>query len=173
MKLGIMQPYFFPYLGYFDLIRYTDRWILFDTVQYIRRGWVNRNRVLHPKQSWQYVVVPIRKHSRATLIQGIATADSDWKQRLLGQLEHYRRRAPYFRDTRELVRECFNTDEESLARINGRCLQHVCAYLGIEFQQEYLSDMRLELGNIDGPGDWALEITKALGFSTYVNPIGG
>ena len=46
MILGIMQPYFFPYIGYFDLINRTDRWIVFDTAQYIRHGWINRNRIL-------------------------------------------------------------------------------------------------------------------------------
>ena len=64
MRLGIMQPYFFPYLGYFDLINSTDRWIVFDTVQYIRHGWINRNRILHPNEGWQYIIVPIMKAKR-------------------------------------------------------------------------------------------------------------
>ena len=55
MKLGIMQPYLFPYLGYFDLINYSDKWIIFDTVQYIRRGWMNRNRILSPQDVWNYI----------------------------------------------------------------------------------------------------------------------
>ena len=47
MKLAVMQPYFFPYLGYFDLINQVDTWIVFDIVQFIRHGWINRNRILH------------------------------------------------------------------------------------------------------------------------------
>jgi hypothetical protein len=58
MKLGIMQPYFFPYLGYFSLIKHTDRFILFDTVQFIRHGWIERNRILKQNEGWQYVQAP-------------------------------------------------------------------------------------------------------------------
>lgn len=54
MKLGIMQPYFYPYLGYFSLIKHTDKWIVFDSVQYIERGWVNRNRIIHPTKNRRF-----------------------------------------------------------------------------------------------------------------------
>ena len=75
MKLGIMQPYFFPYLGYFDLIHSVDKWVVFDTPQYIRHGWVNRNRILHPESDWQYIIVPLKKHPRNTPIKEIEIAD--------------------------------------------------------------------------------------------------
>ncbi len=169
-----MQPYFFPYLGYFDLIHCTDRWILFDTAQYMRHGWVNRNRILHPNRSWQYIIVPLQKHARDTPICDIHVSQgSDWRRRIMGQLDHYRKAAPFFRETVQLVCECFATDTSSLARINGRCLQLTCSYLGITLQQEYLSEMELGLGDVRGPGDWALQITKATGYKTYVNPVGG
>ena len=64
MIVALMQPYFFPYLGYFDLIHSVDQWIVFDSVQYIRQGWMHRNRILHPQSGWQYITVPIAKHSR-------------------------------------------------------------------------------------------------------------
>src|SRR5512140_2804121 len=100
MKLGAMQPYFFPYLGYFELIFLTDQWIVFDISKYIRHGWVNRNRVLHPTQGWVYITVPLQKHSSDTPINHIETKDiEEWRPRLFGQLSHYRRRAPFFRET--------------------------------------------------------------------------
>ena len=86
MKLGIMQPYLFPYLGYFDLINSVDRWVVCDTCQYIRHGWVNRNRILHPTKGWQYIVVPLTKHERNASIDSITVhADAKWKARILGQ----------------------------------------------------------------------------------------
>ena len=48
MKLGIMQPYFFPYIGYFQLMKHVDQWVVFDDIQFIDKGWINRNRILHP-----------------------------------------------------------------------------------------------------------------------------
>jgi len=90
MKLGIMQPYFFPYLGHFDLIYKTDRWIVFDTPQYIRQGWVNRNRILGPNSGWQYITVPTRKHHRDNPIRDILVKEGkDWRERVCRQLEHY------------------------------------------------------------------------------------
>ena len=76
MVIGNMQPYFFPYLGYFDLINRCDKWIVFDTPQYIKQGWVNRNRVLHPAEGWAYFGVPVKKHEYNTPICRIETAAS-------------------------------------------------------------------------------------------------
>ncbi|MBN2466493.1 WbqC family protein, partial [candidate division WOR-3 bacterium] len=87
-----MQPYFFPYLGYFDLIYRTDRWVVFDTAQYIRHGWVNRNRILHPSSGWQYITAPLRQHHRDTPISGVLVKEGrDWRDRVCGQLVHYKK----------------------------------------------------------------------------------
>jgi hypothetical protein len=174
MKLGIMQPYFFPYLGYFDLINYSDRWIAFDTVQYIRHGWVNRNRILHPKEGWQYIIVPLNKFRRNTVIRDIeVNEDPRWRTRILGQIKHYKKKAPYFRETYQLVEECLAVEEHSLPRLNVAILDKVCRYLGIPFEYEYFSEMELELGPVEGPDDWALCISEAIGATEYVNPAGG
>jgi hypothetical protein len=169
-----MQPYFFPYLGYFDLIARVDRWIVFDTPQYIRHGWVNRNRILHPTSGWQYVIVPLRKHAREAAIREIEIhADDRWKKRLLGQLEHYRRRAPFFRETMELLTQVLDGAGSSLAELNVATLAAGCRHLEIPFEPEWFSRMDLDLPPIDAPGEWALEIAAALGASEYVNPPGG
>lgn len=173
MKLGIMQPYFFPYLGYFDLINYSDLWIVFDTVQYIRHGWVNRNRILHPEQGWQYIVVPLKKHSRDTVIRDIEIADGPmWHQRILGQNQHYKKKAPYFRETYRFVEECLAIEERSISRLNVAILEKVCLHLGIPFEYEYFSEMQLELDSVVEPGDWALRISEKIGAEEYVNPPG-
>src|SRR5678815_4096817 len=109
MKLGIMQPYFFPYLGYFDLIHRVDEWVVFDTAQYIRHGWVNRNRILHPTEGWQYVTVPIQKHLQDISICDVQiVSGGGWRERLERQLHHYRRRAPHYDAVMALVHECLN-----------------------------------------------------------------
>jgi hypothetical protein len=170
-----MQPYFFPYLGYFDLINSVDRWIVFDTVQYIRHGWINRNRILHPNSAWQYITVPLKKQSRSTLIKDveISSIQSNWKQRILGQLMHYKKHAPFFDETIFLVGECLSSNVVSLSRLNVSILQKICSKLDIQFDYNYLSEMQLELGSIEHAGDWALQISEALGATEYVNPIGG
>jgi hypothetical protein len=172
--LGIMQPYFFPYLGYFDLIHYSSHWVVFDTVQYIRHGWISRNRILHPTQGWQYILVPVQKHARETQIKDVKiTHDPGWRQRIQGQLQHYRKKAPFFQAVFELVSECLTIQEPALSRYNVQVLGHICRYLGIHFDYSFFSDMQFNLGPITGPGDWALRISAALGANEYANPPGG
>lgn len=174
MILGNMQPYFFPYLGYFDLINYADRWIVFDTVQYIYQGWMNRNRVMHPSKGWQYIVAPVKKHPYNTAIKNIETIEGkDWRLRILGQLQHYKRCSPYFDKVISLVNDCLSTEDPSLTKLNVRCLKTICNYLDIRFEYDFFSEMGLELGPVNGPGEWSLRIAEALGAKEYVNPPGG
>jgi hypothetical protein len=174
MKLGMMQPYFFPYIGYFELIREVDVWVAFDTAQYIRHGWVNRNRILHPKQGWMYILVPIQKYSQETSIRDIQVVkDSKWRGRLLGQLQHYRKKAPHFDCVYGIVSECLHENGYSLSRLNMRCLEKVCAYLDIPFNFRVLSEMDLNLEGIEGPGGWALRVAQALNANEYINAPGG
>ena len=172
MRLGIMQPYFLPYLGYFDLINITDKWIVFDKIQYIRHGWVNRNRILHPTEGWQYIGVPLEKHSRDSFISEIRVKDG-WGQRILGQLMHYRKKAPFFGQIYEFLEQSFQIDTEMLSEINISLLKSICDYLEISFDYQVFSKMNINMGEVNEPGDWALRISEVLGASGYVNPPGG
>jgi hypothetical protein len=173
MKLGIMQPYFFPYLGYFDLINYSDHWIVFDTVQYIRHGWINRNRILHPFEGWSYIIVPV-KFSRETAIRDVQIVkDEKWKKRILGQLQHYKKRAPFYYDVLRLVEEILSVDIGLISNLNVYALELICSYLNINFNYTFFSAMDLDLGEIQKPGHWALRISEAVGANEYVNPPSG
>ncbi|MFC1484261.1 WbqC family protein [Candidatus Neomarinimicrobiota bacterium] len=174
MKLAIMQPYFFPYLGYFDLINRVDRWIVFDAPQYIRHGWVNRNRILHPTSGWQYIIVPLKKHHRDTPIYEIqSNSTQDWPGKITKQLGHYKNKAPFYHETIDLVKRCLACEEQSLSRLNTMILREICDVLEIPFDFEYYSEMSLDLGMIQGPGDWALQISRTLNVREYVNAPGG
>jgi hypothetical protein len=175
MKLGIMQPYFFPYLGHFDLINRVDEWIVFDTAQYMRHQWVNRNRILHPAAGWQYISVPLQKHGRDTAIQTIQIAEgSDWGGRILRQLQHYRKTAPFYAEVMGFLEACFAEAGSGLAETNSVTLERTCRRLGIATPFHVLSRMDLALkGPIEEPGDWALRIAEAFGADAYVNAAGG
>jgi hypothetical protein len=175
MKVGIMQPYFFPYLGYFSLIKHTDFFILFDQVKYIRHGWIERNRILKPEASWQYVKVPLRKHSSKTLISDIQiNNDNNWRDKIYRQLVHYKKRAPFYTETISLLEDSLNIKTNSIVKLNENVIKHVCRYINVDVKIEILSEMDLEIEKVNAPDEWALNICKALnGVSEYWNPEGG
>lgn len=174
--LGIMQPYFFPYIGYFDLINRTDKWIVFDEVKYQKKSWMNRNRILHPTEGWQYINVPVSNAHDEELIKNIKVLDiGAIGKKIEAQITHYKKgRAPYFSAVLDLIRATFaRTSADLLRDLNVSSLISVCEYLGIDFDYDIMSECHLTLPEIVHPGQWALEISSALGYKHYVNPPGG
>jgi len=175
VKLGIMQPYFFPYLGHFALIAQTDAWVVFDITQYTPKTWMNRNRVLHPKEGWNYISVPLANSSISIKTSEAQVLNLDDARRsILGKLTHYRR-APHYKAVEALVQESMadHGDDSSLVKLNVRGLEAVCRYLGLPFDYRICSELDLALPDALTPGGWAPAICAALGASGYVNPIGG
>ena len=172
--LGVMQPYFFPYLGYFQLIASVKRGVIFDTAQYCRKSWMNRNRILDGKGGWQYISVPVSA-SLGTSIQSTKVIDPPAAlQRILGQLEHYRGKAPFYRPVRELARTAFaSLTDGGLGELNTQTIRAACDYMGLNFSWTPYSEMDLHLPPIQHPGQWALEISSKLGASSYINASGG
>src|SRR5882757_4455172 len=108
MKLGIMQPYFFPYVGHFALIAAVDEWVVFDVTQYTRKTWINRNRVLRADGGWQYVSMPLANSSIHIKISEARIARfPEQEGYVLGKISHYSGRAPYYRQVCEIVRSTF------------------------------------------------------------------
>lgn len=176
MRLGIMQPYFFPYPGHFALIAHCDEWVVFDITQYTPKTWMNRNQVLHPAAGANWLSVPLANGSisirtaEARVLDVAGTCTS-----VLGKLSHYRRQAPHFAAVEAIVREAFALPDgdSSLVHLNLRGLDAVCAYLDLPFRRRVCSELALDLPPDLGPGDWALEISARLGADAYLNPFGG
>lgn len=175
MRLGIMQPYFFPYIGYFSLIAATDQWVVFDTPQYIRKGWVNRNRVLKKNEGWKYIGIPIKKASRDTAIKDIEINEpSECKDLIFRNLDYYKdRKAPFYSEIVDLLELAFSDTSSKLCPLLVNCLKMVCDYVKMDFNYSILSEMNLSIGEVSHAGEWALRIAEALNAKTYINPPGG
>jgi len=172
--LGIMQPYFFPFTGYFSLVMATNEWIVFDPVQFIRHGWIERNRILKPEEGWQYVSVPLVKQSRETLITNTQIKVSEpWQEKIFRQLDHYRKRAPYYTTVVEFLHDCFKYETSSITKLNTYLLKAVCGYIGITCTAHIYSEMSIVHDEVIESGEWALHISKALNAKGYINPAGG
>ncbi len=170
-----MQPYFVPYLGYVSLIKHTDEFILFDTVQFIRHGWIERNRVLKQNDGWLYIQVPLEKYARETLIKDVKiNNESDWKKKIISQLVIYKKVAPNYYKVLNLLNEVFENKYISIVQLNKVLLEKICAYLGFPRILPIFSEMNLEIDEAKMPDEWALNICKKMGQDiTYINPIGG
>ena len=132
MRMGMMQPYFFPYLGYFGLIDATDHWIVFDTPQYIRRGWVNRNRVLSTGSAgWKYARIPVASCDSATPIREVRIATrQEWQRELFDSLDAYRlRKAPHYQQTISYLQNTLSLRTQNLSELLVHWLNCCCQRL--------------------------------------------
>lgn len=184
MKIGIMQPYFFPYIGYFSLIKHTDEFMLFDPVQFIHHGWIERNRILKPinkskpavqGENWQYISVPLLAHARETTIKDIRINNSiDWREKIKSQLICYKKRAPYYSKVMEIVEEGLNIKTDSIVELNLNILKTICKYLNINTKLTVFSKEKLNIIHPKAPDEWALNICIAKQcIKEYINPPGG
>lgn len=174
MKLAMMQPYFFPYLGYFSLIKHSDFFILSDNVQYINKGWINRNRILKQNQGFMYINVPLIKHSSTEIIKNIEIDNNvEWQDKILKNLLHYKRKAPFFNDTMNVIKEIFTCKTNSITILNEKALKFVCDYIDIPFNHGIYSELNLKTQSVNAPDEWALKVALELGYDEYINPPGG
>jgi len=172
MKLGIMQPYVFPYIGYFQLINAVDQFVIHDDVQWIKGGWINRNRILVQGKP-HYITLPLKKDSTLLDInQRELSADfENQKKRIIRQIEGTYRKAPHFASVMEVVSQCFACQERNVSTFIVNSLHVCCTYLGISTQ--FVLSSQLDKRNELRGQDRVLEINFVMEASHYINPIGG
>lgn len=174
MKIAIMQPYLFPYIGYFSLIKNTDYFVFFDTPQYIRHGWINRNRILGANGKDIYFTVPIEKTHREAAIKDVKISYRDnWKEKWMGQLSIYKKRAPYYKNVIDLIDDVLENSGEYISELAIDSVVKTCEYLGMNMDYSIYSKMDMPDFAVKEPDEWALYITKYMGYDTYINPPGG
>jgi hypothetical protein len=168
MRVAIMQPYLFPYLGYYQLAFSVDSWVFYDDVMYIKQGYINRNYILVNAASHLYTV-PIKDQSSFRAInKHHAIPPFDKILRLIAQAYA---KTTYVDRVFPLVASVLDGRETNIARIAGNSLHAVFDYLGISIRAFWSSEIR---GHKDLKGqDRVLAICKTLGASEYVNPSGG
>lgn len=172
MRLGIMQPYFFPYIGYWQLLNAVDEYVIFDDVNYIkRRGWINRNYILINGRL-QRINLHIRKASQNKLIKDTKLAQTDENNKvLLETIKMGYHKAPYFDEVYDLLKDIFSYSTDCLSEFLKNELVFVCSYLGIETQIFLSSEIKKKDG-LRGE-DKILDICKSRSATQYFNAIGG
>lgn len=166
---AVMQPYFFPYLGYFQLIRAADVFVVYDDVQYIKGGWVNRNRVLMQGEA-RWLTLPLRHASPNRRIDQLE-APMQGRGKLLKTLHQCYARAPEFREVFPLLESIIMCEEINLARFLEQSLFRLCSYLEIHPRWLRSSELRKPFG-LKGE-ERLLAICEAADITHYINLSGG
>ena len=171
MKIGIMQPYFFPYIGYWQLINAVDKYVIYDDVNFKKGGWINRNRILINGEA-KFINLKMKGASQNKLINEIEAAnDEDYNRRLITTIDKCYKKAPYFNEVFPIIREIINCDEKNLANNLEYSIRRISKYLSIN--TEIIISSNISKNNALKAQDKIIEICRILGGSEYYNAVGG
>lgn len=171
MRIGIMQPYFLPYIGYWQLLNAVDQYVIYDDVNFIKGGWINRNRMLMNNQP-KLFNIQMQGASPNKLINEVEVFTNDvWKKKLLKTIESSYRKAPYYDEVYPVIKEIIICDESNLAKYIENSIRKICEYLNINTKLIVSSSIDKDI-NLKGQ-DKVINICKILGADEYYNAIGG
>lgn len=168
MKLGIMQPYFMPYIGYFQLMKAVDKYVVYDDVNYIKGGWANRNHLLINGEKEMFTVT-LQKASQNKLFNEIVIGD-DFKK-LMKTLQMNYSRAINFDQTMVLMERIISFPNKQLAVFIANSFREILSYLSVE--TEILMSSEIPKDNSLRGKDKIIQICEILGADTYYNAVGG
>ena len=171
MKSAIMQPYLFPYLGYWQLMNLADEYIIYDDVNYIKGGWINRNRIKINGSSAVFgFSVSNASQNRRINEHTICLGEED-RRSLIRKLECAYKKAPCYKETIELFTDVIMYHETNLAAFLANCNRKTAEYMGIS--TKIYSATELQLDHTHGGQQRIIDICQERGYSEYINAYGG
>jgi hypothetical protein len=175
MILASHQPYFFPYIGHYSLISSVDLFIFADTRQFTRNGWMARNRILKPmRKEAQYFHIGLKKpRFKASLSECLLHGNEKWKLRILDQIAHYKKIAPFFSETQLLLHTIFEKKYTTLNGFNIESTEYLLKTFGIKTKTILFSGIEPKVKKATSPGLWGLNTCKAMQAGVFINaPLG-
>lgn len=173
MKLAIMQPYFMPYIGYFQLINLVDKFVFYDDVTFIKQGWINRNQILINDQA-KLFSVPLSNASSHTLIKDVLISDiryEKWKKSFLSTIMFNYKKAKNYEIVEALIERILLTPPKTISDLAIKSVIEISNYLDLDTEFDVSSK---NYGNAHLSGqDRVLDICQKENANTYINPIGG
>lgn len=170
-SIAIMQPYFFPYIGYWQLIHTVERFVIYDDVYYIKGGWVNRNRILI-NSTPTYITLPLHQSSPYKSICNTFLQPSfDWRDKLLKIIENTYRKSPYFANIFPVVEKIIHYETENLSDFLAHQLLTLAVFMGIK--TEFVLTSRSYENHFLSGQKRVIDICKREKANVYINAIGG
>lgn len=170
--IAIQQPYFFPYIGYFHLLDASEIIIFYDDVNFIKKGWINRNRILNYDKPFLFSVPLKSKSQNKTICETFISIESTWKNKFYKQLKYFYKKSPYLKEVIDVV---FSPFDKNLLCISDLAIESILAvygYIGTSFSYKKSSVCYSE-SDCGNKSDRIIQITKDEGYNAYVNLSGG
>ena len=168
MKLAVMQPYLFPYIGYFQLIYAADLFLIYDDVAYIKQGYINRNSILSPNGATRFTI-PVPGASSNKLISELTLSEDVAK--VLKTIEQSYSKAPHFEEVFSIIRGALELDDRSIASVCQKSFEDIFSYLGLEKQFKKTSE--LDYDRSASARDRLITLCHQFGADCYINAPGG
>jgi len=167
-----MQPYFLPYTGYWQLLNMVDKFVVYDNIQYTKKGWINRNNILLNNEIFLFSL-PLKKNKDFLNVNERYLSDDSLTNsvKVLRQIENSYKKAPFFHKAFPLVESIFKNENANLFDYIYESIVSVCHYLDIE--TEIVISSSIDIDHSLKSQEKVISISKKLGVDTYVNPYGG
>jgi hypothetical protein len=172
MKVAIMQPYLFPYIGYFQLINAVDEFIVYDNIQFTKKGWINRNKIL-VNGTEAYITFPLKKDSDYLDVRDRFLSD-DWeveRKKLLNRISESYRKAPQFDLAIPLIERIVMYENRNLFQFIFNSIQQINSYLDIN--TPLIVSSSISIDHSLKSDKKVIALSKVRYASHYINPIGG
>ena len=172
MNLSIMQPYFLPYIGYFQLIPATQRFVVYDNIKFTKKGWFHRNRILVNGKDKMFSI-PLKKNSDYLNVSQRYLADNfdQEKSKILRRITQSYLKAPYYGEVMPIIEKCFEKGTGNMFEFIYNSLKQIMQFLEIETQMIISSKVSIDHGLKSQAK--VIAFCKELGADIYINPIGG
>lgn len=171
MRIAIMQPYLFPYIGYFQLVNAVEKFIAYDDVTFIKQGWINRNNILLNGKPFLFTV-PLVNVSSHTLIRDTQICEKvNWRPKFLKTIEQAYKKAPQYSSAFPLIQEVVCNGPQEIVGLAVKSLNLISSYIGIDTE---IKESAIDYNNQHlHAQERVLDICRQEKASEYVNPIGG
>ncbi len=170
MKVAIMQPYFLPYIGYWQLLNAVDVFVVYDNIKYTKKGWINRNRFLLNGKPETFTL-PLKSDSDSLDINQRFLAETFDRQKLMARIENAYHKAVYSRNINSL-QTCFMEENDNLFDYVYNSIRHIRHILDIKTEIILSNSLPFDHKLLKSQ-DKVLAICQHLGATQYINPIGG
>ena len=165
-----MQPYFFPYIGYWQLLNAVDKFIIYDNIQYTKKGWINRNRYLVQNEP-AYFTVPLVGAEEYLDIDHREVSNIFWKGKIVNQLNAAYKKAPFYGDLKAILDYTFSNREDNLFVFLKCNIENMMEVLGIT--TELIVSSSISIDRSKKGEERVIDLCKKVDTATYINPIGG